>query len=298
MISIQEMQQPVAHTRFTQLEVLPLKTDLGALGNRINLETRSLHNKIDKMMTLKFALLLRDYKIYRQGIQFYYHIFSLIESCIDRELANPQSEWGPLLKTVWDPAIARTEALYKDLMFFYNNDESKFVKLRLPTHIAFANYIKKSTLQKPYLLLAYMHVMYLLLFAGGRLFRSKIAKASGMFPQVAGKSHEEIILKGTNFLRFDMVEDEQSLRIEYKRNYELNTRNNLSEQQKLDIIDESKLIFEQNGVCIKEIEKHNLQRLKSKLIYKIAVYGYYLAILLMTLLFIYYLRPVVMGLLL
>lgn len=36
----------------TEEEIIPHKTDVGALANRINMETRTLHNKIDKLVTL------------------------------------------------------------------------------------------------------------------------------------------------------------------------------------------------------------------------------------------------------
>ena len=68
-----------ATTKLAQHEVVPAPTDMGALANRINKETRTLHNKIDKMMTLKLALALRDPKIYRQGLQSFYHVFATIE---------------------------------------------------------------------------------------------------------------------------------------------------------------------------------------------------------------------------
>ncbi|ODV97542.1 hypothetical protein PACTADRAFT_47444 [Pachysolen tannophilus NRRL Y-2460] len=281
-------------TKFTQQEILPLKTDVGALGNRINLETRANHNKVDKMMTLKFALAIRDRKIYRQGIQMYYHIFKAIEFSLDREFARADSKWAPLLKEIWKPAIARKDRLFQDLLFYYGEDESKFSNPILQQQIDFVSHIKKITDTKPYLLLAYMHVMYLALFAGGRLFRSKLAHATGLFPKVPGKTMEEVSLQGTNFFRFE-VEDEDALRIAYKRDYELNTRNNLTEAQKLEIIEEAKYIFDKNADCVKEIESHNLKRLRSKVSYKVAVYGYYSILILSILVLCYYARRIILN---
>ncbi|KAI0461743.1 hypothetical protein LJB42_004816 [Komagataella kurtzmanii] len=284
------------NTKIPQQEIIPLRTDLAALGNRINAETRNAHNKIDKMMTLKFALALRDPKIYRQGIQMYYHIFSAIEDSLDRELAK-ETPWTSILKQVYKPTIRRSERLYKDLLFYYDNDPKKFAEPIMPEQIRFIRHIKESTAEKPYLLLAYMHVMYLALFAGGRIFRSKLAKAVGLFPQVVGKTTEEISLEATNFFRFE-CEDEDAFRIVYKRDYELATRNNLTETEKQEIIKESQLVFEENATCVKEIESHNLRRLQEKVLYKVATKGYYVVLAVLIMLAVFLLKTIASRLLL
>lgn len=48
----------------------------------------------------------------------------------------------------------------------------------------------------------------------------------------------------------------------YKRDYELVTRNGLTEAQKTEIIEESKYIFSQNAKCITELESHNLENFR------------------------------------
>ncbi|KAF7999101.1 hypothetical protein HF325_006633 [Metschnikowia pulcherrima] len=87
-----------ATTKLSQHEIIPHKTDVGALANRKNMETRALHNKIDKLVTLKFAIALRNYRVYRQGLQSFYHVFATIEDCLFAELENPNSEWRDTLR--------------------------------------------------------------------------------------------------------------------------------------------------------------------------------------------------------
>ncbi|ODV86047.1 hypothetical protein CANARDRAFT_28095 [[Candida] arabinofermentans NRRL YB-2248] len=258
--------------KFPQSEIIPAKNDLGALGNRINLETRSLHDKIDKLMTLKFAIAVRDPKVYRQGIQMFYHIFNTIEICLNREMER-NTRYSEMLKSIYKPAMLRTANLYQDLMFFYGDRPEKFSSPVLPKQIEFTQHILKVTQDKPYLLLAYMHVMYLALFAGGRIMSSKVAKSLRLFPQIEGKSFDDIQLMGTNFFKFE-VEDMETLRIIYKRDYELQTRNFLTEQEKLDVIKESQFIFSTNSECVKEIETHNLERIKGKLSYQLVTKGF------------------------
>lgn len=269
--------QEGATTKLSQQEIIPLPTDIGALANRINLETRALHNKIDKLVTLKFALALRDYKIYRQGLQSFYHVFATVEKRIFEEFNDPASEWAPLLRKIWKPEIARSERAQQDLLFYYDDCKEKFMTPKMQCQIDFANHIYNESKAKPYLLIAYLHVMYLALFAGGRVMRSSLSRATGLFPQKDGLTHDDIVKCGTNFFTFD-VADENTFRLLYKRDYELATRNALTEQQKLDIIEESKYIFAQNAKCVIELEHHNLTRIKKKWSYWFATRGYYLVV--------------------
>lgn len=263
-------------SKLTEEETIPHKTDVGALANRINLETRALHNKIDKLVTLKFALALRDYKIYRQGLQSFYHVFATVERQLYAQLEKGD-EWSEMLQKVWKPVIARSAPAQQDLLFYYNDRKEKFMSPIMPAQIEFVEHIREVTLEKPWLLFAYLHVMYLALFAGGRVMRLSILRATGLFPQKDGLKHDDIVKLGTNFFQFD-VADENAFRLLYKRDYELATRNDLTEEQKLDIIEESKYIFQQNAKCVIELEHHNLTRIKKKWSYFFATRGYYVVI--------------------
>lgn len=281
-------------TQLNQHEIIPAKDDVGALANRINMETRTLHNQIDKMVTLKFAIAVRDPKIYRQGIQMFYHIFSAIEDCIERELTG-NNKYTEMFKKIYKPEMLRRGKLHKDLMFFYNNHEEKFEKPILTKQIEFCDYIRKTTAEHPYLLLAYMHVLYLALFAGGRIMSSQVAKSLRLFPQVEGKSYDEIVSQGTNFYKFD-VDDMEVLRIIYKRDYELQTRNFLTEEEKEEIINESKFIFKETAEGIKEIENHNLQRIKGSIGYHLFTKGYYAIMAILLVLICYIAKRIVFSL--
>lgn len=270
-------------TKIPQAEILPLATDIGALGNRINFNTRSEHNTINRTISLKFAIAIRDARIYRQGIQAFYHVFRTVELLIDQELQkSPLTKTGEILKQVWRPEMARTPALERDLMFFYNGDKSKFAKPIRAEQIAFVEHILQAYKERPHILLAYCHVMYLALFAGGKIMLSSLTKATGVFPQVKGKSTAEVAEFGTNLFRFE-VEDDEALRILYKKSYELATRNVLSEQEKVDIIDEAKQIYKRNVAAVVEIERHNRAKITGKITYKLFNYGYYVVIALLVL---------------
>lgn len=253
----------------SQQEIVPAPGDVGALANRINKATHAIHNQINNLISIKIIFAVRDPRIYRQGIQSFYHVFRTFEECWQEAIAeNKDERITEILKEVWTPAMVRTGPLEKDLLFYYDGAREKFETPIMQSQIDFVNHIKKSLREKPHLALAYGHTMYLALFAGGRILRSNIMRSTGLFPQVPGLSTEEVALRGTNLFRFDEIEDEEALRMGFKSRFELSTRNTLTEQEKREIIDESMEIFQRNIVCVKEIAAKNTLAMTQKLGYK------------------------------
>ncbi|QPG75563.1 hypothetical protein FOA43_002918 [Brettanomyces nanus] len=185
---------------------------------------------------------MRDPKVYRQGIQMFYHLFRTIEECLYSEIAK-DTRYSAMLSSIWKPSLARTDKLYQDLMFFYHEQPEKFSCPILKQQVQSVQHIRDVTAERPYLLLAYMHVLYLALFAGGRIMSSQVARSLNLFPQMEGKSFDEVAAMGTNLYRFE-VDDPTELRMIYKRDYELQTRNFLTEKEKEEVIQESKIAFD------------------------------------------------------
>lgn len=271
--------------KLVQQDIIPAPNDVGALANRINKATHSVHNQINNLISLKMVFVLRDPRIYRQGIQSFYHVFKTFEECWQDEMTK-EGRVADILREVWTPALTRTEPLKTDLNFYYHNDSSKFEAPVMQQQIEFVQHIRKSIRENPHLALAYGHTMYLALFAGGRILRSNIMRAAGLFPQVEGLTTEEVSLKGTNLFRFE-VDDEDALRLHFKSRYELSTRNNLSEQEKQEIIQESQEIFRRNILCVSEIAQHNTKAMAQKLGYK-AFQGFRIVLIALILFFFFY----------
>jgi heme oxygenase len=178
-----------------------------------------------------------------------------------------QGRVNKILAQTWRPEVARTYALEQDLLFLYQ-DKNKFQNPKLNRQIEFVEHIRRVSKDKPHVLLAYGHVLYLALFAGGRSTRAKILAQNELFSDLAqgvasDSARNNIAYNATNFLHFQ-VEDELSLRAEFKSTYELATRNELTEQEKQEIIDESIEIFQRLLQCLKEIEQTNLQSQRAR----------------------------------
>lgn len=281
--------------KFSQQEIIPAPGDVGALANRINAATHSIHNQINNLISMKMVFALRDPRIYRQGIQSFYHVFKTYEECWQEEMNKKIKEDAPeariqsILREVWTPALTRTEPLRKDLNFYYHEDPSKFEEPIMKEQVEFVQHIKDQIREKPYLALAYGHTMYLALFAGGRILRSNVMRAAGLFPQVEGLTTEEVALRGTNLFQFQ-VEDEDALRMGFKSRFELATRNDLTEQEKQDIIAESKEIFRRNILCVSEIATKNKKALVQKFGYRVLQTTKFVVIALLLFVIFYQLR--------
>ncbi|KAL3234894.1 Heme-binding protein HMX1 [Nakaseomyces bracarensis] len=263
------------------MSAIPAPTDVGALANRINFNTRDAHNKIDAFMSVRFAIALRHGKLYRQGILGFYYVFQAIEQEIDSLLADKDSaEPGTkrhlaaqVLSQFWMPEFRRTPQLYKDLQLLYSPEYPTSQELDtfldsfvLPTQLAmFVDMVHQTVRENPLTILAYCHVMYLALFAGGKVMRSTLYRHTGLFPRFEHLSSSELARRGTNFFTFsdDGVDVENKMKWQYKRAYELSTRQAVAEEDKLEVIDVSKRIFEQNMAIIQEIGQLNKEHLKS-----------------------------------
>ncbi|CCE63773.1 hypothetical protein TPHA_0F02920 [Tetrapisispora phaffii CBS 4417] len=268
----------------SNVKIIPSPTDVKALANRINFETRDFHNKIGAFMSIRLALALRHGFIYRQGLVAFYHIFGTIENEIDNllntldsELDSVQIQTKKILKSFYVNEFRRKDNLLQDLTVLYYpefkgnrqdvldflNSET-FNKENYPELNFFTDYIKDTTKEKPYTIIAYCHVLYLALFAGGKIMKSNVLKNVGLFPKFDHMSHEEVTNQGSNFFRFtqeDTADFDSKLRFEYKKNYELSTRDELNEMQKNDIIEVSKNIFVMLENVIAEIGAKNRTKL-------------------------------------
>lgn len=270
----------------TATKTIPSPTDVGALANRINFHTRDAHNKINAYMSVRIAFALRHGFIYRQGILTFYHIFDAIEQELDRLLQDPQTEEESQMQNVvrqfWVEEFRRSHRIFRDLEVLYSpeygsKDELKeFVSHQaLPPKLQeFVDFIHESVQRDPCTILAYCHVMYLALFAGGKVMRSNIYRHTGLFPKFEFLSPKELVLRGTNFFTFseDGTDAENILRWKYKEGYELATRQELSESQKLKIIEVSSQIFEWNMEVIGEIGELNRKELMGKFSFKLLTY--------------------------
>lgn len=84
-----------------------------------------------------------------------------------------------MLSCVQDDALLRVAQIEKDLLY-YNQLDSISDSFRIPStpaRISVTDTIRRKIQAKPHLLLGYVHVMYMALFAGGSHMRTAIKRA-------------------------------------------------------------------------------------------------------------------------
>lgn len=261
--------------------MIPSPTDTEALANRINLHTRDAHNKVDKRVSLKFALVMRHDFIYIDLLKDFYLIFYLIENKIDLILSNGTTDDTQLIRTkeilkqFYVDKFRRSEAIAKDLRFFQIDPDSllhNWQNENLPPRLMeFLQYIDYNIDKNPLTVLSYCHVLYLALFAGGKIFKSSFMRNMGFLNNYETTlDRHELITNVTNFFNFDETTKlETGLKLKYKENYELATRGSLTELEKLMIIDTSRDIFRYVYNIFEEIGQLNKEKLLSLRDFKI-----------------------------
>lgn len=114
-----------------------------------------------------------------------------------------------ILKAMHSPILLRTEPLLCDLAFFFSLSSpsaalQQFSTPTTPGRIACVEHIHAAIAKEPLVIIAYAHTMYLALFAGGRIIKSKVLGTIGLFPKVEGKTREESQSLGMNLFTFDV----------------------------------------------------------------------------------------------
>ncbi|KAG0264143.1 hypothetical protein BG011_007411 [Mortierella polycephala] len=153
------------------------KTDL-SLTEELRQKTKGLHGKTDRLVQLGLFTVL-DYQIYRQILLGFYYVFSTFEEEYERHVKGPNAH--PWLTHAYSPDLRRTEAFEADLVYFYGSDWKEHVRPSKQVQ-EYMDHIRDISKHHPEKLVAFPATMYLGLFFGGQITRSRIIKSTHFFP--------------------------------------------------------------------------------------------------------------------
>lgn len=229
-----------------------------SINDRIAHETRAVHARNNRLANVKLLLALKSPIAFRAYILPFYFVYKAFEeelrearaSCKDAKLQTVMNE-------IYDPVLERTHKIEQDLRFYY--DEEADDVLSKPTTKAlqaYVDHIHDIAKHDPVKLLAYTSVMYLALFAGGQIIKSKMVKRYGFFPTKPGMSREDSMKQGTHIFSFD-TENVQGLKKAHRNRFDALVEQNLSSKQEDALAAEAQEIFVRNERLIAEVHVPN-----------------------------------------
>jgi len=240
-------------------EVFPEAPHQPSLSQAINASTKDLHDSVNVLVVQRFMLGLRDYRLYREGIRSFYHVYSAFERTWAKLLANPsgiQPHVYTALQALYDPRLSRASAIALDLTYMYGTNE--FDPESAPTTKevqACVAHIEKTLQEKPHLVIAYAHIYFMALFAGGKILLRQLFATKDFFPvNPPAGTYEEAMAFGTNMFMFPVEKGkEESLRAKFKDAMET-VEGGFSEEEKTEIIQEARAIFKWNERLVLELD--------------------------------------------
>ncbi|CAZ83852.1 unnamed protein product [Tuber melanosporum] len=230
---------------------------LWSLSQQINAATREGHDRVNVMIMNRLSLGLRDYKLYREGIFSFCQVYRAFEDAWMAAISS-EATTDPRIKTalqnLYSLPLLRAPQLFKDLEYFSDQETHHMALLKWPVRAEYVSHIKRVLSQKPHLVIAYTHNYYMALFAGGKILKHQISQARGFFPGRGNMTAEECKAAGMNLFSFEVPKGkEDSLRSGFKGALE-DIQSTLTDEERTEIIEESKVIFKNNELLILELD--------------------------------------------
>lgn len=227
-----------------------------SINDRIASETKVLHDRNNKIASLKMVLALRSGNYWREYVLTFYWLFKTFEQEIDNIRTRDEGHLRDVFEAVYDPLLSRTKKIEQDLLFYYDQDKSILERCQSSEAKAYMVHVKRIADEEPIRLLAYVSVMYLGLFAGGQIIKSKIVKQTGFYPTKNGLTHAEVLDRGTNIFKFD-TDDTTRLKQTHRARFDRVCLEHLEETERNQVVDEAKRIFIMNERLIGSVQVAN-----------------------------------------
>nr|OQO26631.1 hypothetical protein B0A51_07905 [Rachicladosporium sp. CCFEE 5018] len=200
-----------------------------SLSTEINTSTRVIHAELNKLITARIPLALpphaKDTSLYALGLLVFAQIYIEIEEALD-ELAQEH----PLERRDHSRAVVRwliglrSHGLAREsrLQYDLRSLGAKHPPARAQVALgAISDNIDDCLRHKPHVLIAYLRVMHMAIFSGGRHIRKELSRAGpGFWPSpksfASMGSFSDLSRPGYTFLSFDGDDDGESIKAEFK----------------------------------------------------------------------------------
>ncbi|KAK6438260.1 hypothetical protein LTR95_005539 [Oleoguttula sp. CCFEE 5521] len=200
-----------------------------SLSTEINTSTRVVHAELNKLITARIPLALpphaKDTSLYALGLSVFARIYIEIEEALDTladqhalERADHSRAVVRWLIRLRSHGLARKSRLQYDLQSLGASTPPPRVQIALR---AIGDNIDNFVHDKPHSLIAYMWVMYMAIFSGGRHIRKELSRAGpGFWPSpksfASMGSFSDLSQPGYTFLSFDGDDDGEAIKVGFK----------------------------------------------------------------------------------
>ncbi|OQO14754.1 hypothetical protein B0A48_00136 [Cryoendolithus antarcticus] len=200
-----------------------------SISTEINTSTRVIHAELNKLITARIPLALpqcaKDTSLYALGLSVFARIYIDIEEALDelaqehplerRDHSRAVVRWLMTLRT---HGLARKSRLQNDLRSLGAKVPPARTQVALG---AISDNIDNCLRHKPHVLIAYMWVMYMAIFSGGRHLRKELSRAGpGFWPSpksfASMGSFSDLSRPGYTFLSFDGKSDGEDIKADFK----------------------------------------------------------------------------------
>ncbi|EPS44748.1 hypothetical protein H072_1261 [Dactylellina haptotyla CBS 200.50] len=150
------------------------------LGDEINYITASLHHELNMIIMSRLPLGLKNPKAFHEGLTSFSVIYSSFEAALDAHIrsSSTPTRTRAILEHIYIPALHRAGAFEKDLGRYTPESEEDELTESSPARSYVAAYVKQATAERPHVLLAYCHCLYMALFAGGQHIKAAISRSA------------------------------------------------------------------------------------------------------------------------
>lgn len=250
-------------------------------SSTVNKATRVLHHKLNKLIISRLPLALPPYTSnsskYVTGILHIAPIYITFESLWKTLILSPlpltdleenlhigqdgmpfqiSNKDKTLLSNLLLPSLLRTERLLGDIYLLAGtpqktNDDQLKTLLETGKLEKFIAHTKQSVANAPHLLLSYLWVFYMALFAGGRVLKEILRDAGGLGTKFWNQnpstpqhptSSEVGTQAGLSFFEFEGDEDGEDIKIDFKKQF-AEAQLSLTEEETKEIVQEAQEIF-------------------------------------------------------
>ncbi|XP_065078986.1 heme oxygenase 1 [Ochlerotatus camptorhynchus] len=202
--------------------------------------TRDIHNVSDALVNAKLAFALYDSAVWAEGLLIFYEIFKYLEQNVSHDFLPEEYH--------------RTQQFEEDLQFYLGTDWKAKHQPRKEV-CDYIKHLEKIQRENSNLLVAYVYHLYMGLLSGGQILQKR-RNISKKFNPFASKGKEGAAL--TTFEDHSIYELKQKMR---KTIDDFGVR--LDDDTKMQLIEESRKVFEMNNEIIKTVKGVNRANLKT-----------------------------------